>query len=322
MRIVFVSVDPHRDTPDILQAYVDAFNKNAMGVTGDESRSPTWRAPRRLPDRKPKPGDDAEIYDVTHSRGVYIFDNKGRAAAGLGNRQHRGAHPRHPPAHRHDVIDPSASIAMQHVAGAPRIRVLHPMNAAREYDRDASQPFPYARSTRMSIIIMIIVGFIVGLIARAVMPGTSPWHRHDDHPGHRRRWSPASSAVSSAGTTTASRQAGSPRWWAPSSCSSWSASSPRNAPDAAPCPASSGAKTGRPLAGRPVAFAAQPPAGPRISRRRLAPVAPRPPPRRCARSSRRPAPCTGSPGWTGARRVSTSDCWALYSERCESSTLR
>ena len=52
VRIVFVSVDPHRDTPDILQAYVDAFNKNAMGVTGDESRSPL---PRRLPDRKACP---------------------------------------------------------------------------------------------------------------------------------------------------------------------------------------------------------------------------------------------------------------------------
>ena len=53
VRIVFVSVDPHRDTPDILQAYVDAFNKNAMGVTGDESRSPTGAPlPRRLPDRK------------------------------------------------------------------------------------------------------------------------------------------------------------------------------------------------------------------------------------------------------------------------------
>jgi len=31
--------------------------------------------------------------------------------------------------------------------------------------------FSKARSTRMSIIIMIIVGFIVGLIARAIMPG-------------------------------------------------------------------------------------------------------------------------------------------------------
>ena len=81
VRIVFVSVDPHRDTPDILQAYVDAFNKNAMGVTGDEKQiadlARRYRVAYQI--EKPKPGDDAEIYDVTHSRGVYIFDNKGRA---------------------------------------------------------------------------------------------------------------------------------------------------------------------------------------------------------------------------------------------------
>ena len=44
VRVVFVSVDPHRDTPDILQAYVDAFTDN-----------------------------------VTHSRGVFVFDNTGKA---------------------------------------------------------------------------------------------------------------------------------------------------------------------------------------------------------------------------------------------------
>ena len=81
VRIVFVSVDPHRDTPDILQAYVDAFSKNAIGVTGDEKQiadlARRYRVAYQI--EKPKPGDDAEIYDVTHSRGVYIFDNKGRA---------------------------------------------------------------------------------------------------------------------------------------------------------------------------------------------------------------------------------------------------
>ena len=155
---------------------MDAFNKNAIGVTGDEKQiADLARRYRVAYQIESKPGDDAEIYDVTHSRGVYIFDNKGRARCWPRNRQHRGAHPRHPPAHRHDVIDPSASIAMQHVAGAPRIRVVTPHERGAWYDRDASQPFPYARSTRMSIIIMIIVGFIVGLIARAVMPGSSPW---------------------------------------------------------------------------------------------------------------------------------------------------
>ncbi|UOD51406.1 SCO family protein [Orrella daihaiensis] len=80
VRIVFVSVDPHRDTPDVLQAYVDAFNPNAIGLTGDE------RTIRRLARKyriayqieAPKPGDNPDVYNVTHSQGVYIFDNEGQ----------------------------------------------------------------------------------------------------------------------------------------------------------------------------------------------------------------------------------------------------
>jgi len=80
VRIVFVSVDPHRDTPDVLQAYVNAFNPNAIGLTGNE------RTIRRLAKKyriayqieKPKPGDDPDVYNVTHSQGVYIFDNQGK----------------------------------------------------------------------------------------------------------------------------------------------------------------------------------------------------------------------------------------------------
>lgn len=81
VRILFVSVDPHRDTPDVLQAYVNAFNPDAIGLTGDE------RTIRRLARRyriayqieRPKPGDDPDVYNVTHSQGVYIFDKTGRA---------------------------------------------------------------------------------------------------------------------------------------------------------------------------------------------------------------------------------------------------
>lgn len=81
VRIVFVSVDPHRDTPDVLQAYVDAFNNQAIGVTGNEKQiadlARRYRVAYQI--EKPRPGDSAELYDVTHSRGVYIFDNKGKA---------------------------------------------------------------------------------------------------------------------------------------------------------------------------------------------------------------------------------------------------
>lgn len=81
LRIIFVSVDPHRDTPDILQAYVDAFNKNAMGLTGTETQIANLARKYRIAYQieKPKPGASADTYDVTHSRGVFIFDNKGKA---------------------------------------------------------------------------------------------------------------------------------------------------------------------------------------------------------------------------------------------------
>lgn|GEM_PF-117103 len=81
VRIVFISVDPHRDTPDILQAYVNAFNPNAIGLTGDERTiarlAKRYRVAYQI--EKPKPGDNADVYNVTHSQGVYVFDNKGRA---------------------------------------------------------------------------------------------------------------------------------------------------------------------------------------------------------------------------------------------------
>lgn len=81
VRILFVSVDPHRDTPDILQAYVDAFNKNAIGLTGSENQIANLARKYRIAYQieKPKPGNQADVYDVTHSRGVFIFDNKGKA---------------------------------------------------------------------------------------------------------------------------------------------------------------------------------------------------------------------------------------------------
>jgi protein SCO1/2 len=81
VKIVFVSVDPHRDTPDVLQAYVNAFNPQAVGLTGNEkniaSMARRYRVAYQI--EKPKPGDSADIYDVTHSRGVFVFDKNGDA---------------------------------------------------------------------------------------------------------------------------------------------------------------------------------------------------------------------------------------------------
>ncbi|MFM7007777.1 MAG: SCO family protein [Betaproteobacteria bacterium] len=81
VKIIFVSVDPHRDTPDILQAYVKAFSASAIGLTGNETQVAELARRYRIAYQieKPKPGDSADVYDITHSRGVFIFDRFGRA---------------------------------------------------------------------------------------------------------------------------------------------------------------------------------------------------------------------------------------------------
>ena len=81
VQIVFISVDPHRDTPEVLQAYVDAFDNGAIGVTGNPAEiaevARRYRVSYQI--EKPKPGADPNNYDVMHAQGVYVFDKNGKA---------------------------------------------------------------------------------------------------------------------------------------------------------------------------------------------------------------------------------------------------
>lgn len=80
VRIIFISVDPHRDTADILQAYVDIFDEHAIGLTGTEKQIADVARRYRVSYQIEKPRDDnPDNYEVAHSRGVYIFDKDGRA---------------------------------------------------------------------------------------------------------------------------------------------------------------------------------------------------------------------------------------------------
>ncbi|WP_416233066.1 SCO family protein [Castellaniella sp.] len=81
VRILFISVDPHRDTPDILQTYVDQFDRHAIGLTGDEAAIAALARRYRVAYQIERP--DAEHpdapYEVAHSRGIYAFDQQGKA---------------------------------------------------------------------------------------------------------------------------------------------------------------------------------------------------------------------------------------------------
>jgi protein SCO1/2 len=78
VRVLFVSVDPARDTPALLHQYVTAFDKHVTGLTGTpaqiEALAKRYRVAFNRETAKPDGG-----YDVSHSSGVYIFDRTGRA---------------------------------------------------------------------------------------------------------------------------------------------------------------------------------------------------------------------------------------------------
>lgn len=76
--VLFVSVDPARDTPEKLQRYVQYFGSRIVGLTGDEPQLRTLSRRYRTTFGYGEK-DDSGFYEVSHSSGVYVFDAAGRA---------------------------------------------------------------------------------------------------------------------------------------------------------------------------------------------------------------------------------------------------
>ncbi len=81
---LFVSIDPHRDDSETLQAYLNSFGSNIIGLTGSSSKIETIARRYRIAYQIEKPKQvfeklDPDQYEVIHSRGIYIFDRKGKA---------------------------------------------------------------------------------------------------------------------------------------------------------------------------------------------------------------------------------------------------
>lgn len=75
--VLFVSVDPERDTPAALGEYVGFFGSNIVGLTGDESRLRQLAERYRTTFSYGEPDDNGN-YQVSHSNAIYAFDGQGR----------------------------------------------------------------------------------------------------------------------------------------------------------------------------------------------------------------------------------------------------
>ncbi|MDQ7729520.1 SCO family protein [Halomonas sp. SpR8] len=79
IQVLFISVDPRRDTIDVLRQYTDAFGPEFVGLTGSnadiDAVANRYRVTYGYGDE-----DASGNYNVTHTSAVFAFDQQGQAA--------------------------------------------------------------------------------------------------------------------------------------------------------------------------------------------------------------------------------------------------
>lgn len=79
VRPVFISIDPARDTPKVMKAYVTAFDAPILALTGTAAQVAKAASDYRVYYAKhPEAGGD---YSMDHSSIIYVMDPKGRFTA-------------------------------------------------------------------------------------------------------------------------------------------------------------------------------------------------------------------------------------------------
>jgi protein SCO1/2 len=83
VQVLFVTVDPQRDTPERVQEYVDHFNPDFIGLSGTEAElAPVWHDYGVF--RQVVEGTSAAGYLVDHTARVTLIDQQGNLRVSFG----------------------------------------------------------------------------------------------------------------------------------------------------------------------------------------------------------------------------------------------
>jgi protein SCO1/2 len=74
---IFVTVDPERDTPELLKAYLGHFGPDVVGLRGTDEQTRAAAKEFKVFYNK-SPGKTPTSYTVDHTAGSYVFDAQGR----------------------------------------------------------------------------------------------------------------------------------------------------------------------------------------------------------------------------------------------------
>ncbi|HEV7617415.1 MAG TPA: SCO family protein [Burkholderiaceae bacterium] len=90
VQVLFVTVDPERDTPALLSRYIPAFDPRFLGLSGDKAATEKVAKEFKVFYQK-VPGKQPGSYTMDHTAGSYVFDPQGRVR--LFVRHGQGAEP-------------------------------------------------------------------------------------------------------------------------------------------------------------------------------------------------------------------------------------
>jgi protein SCO1 len=77
VQVLFVTVDPKRDTPEVLRQYVPNFHPDFVALRGDTSATQAATKAFHVY-AKERPGATPEAYTVDHSSQSFVLDREGR----------------------------------------------------------------------------------------------------------------------------------------------------------------------------------------------------------------------------------------------------
>jgi protein SCO1 len=77
VQVLFVTVDPERDTQEVLSKFVPSFDKRFVGLRGNEEQTKETLKNYKIFMSKVE-GKSANDYSIDHSAGMYVFDKTGK----------------------------------------------------------------------------------------------------------------------------------------------------------------------------------------------------------------------------------------------------
>jgi len=77
LQVIFITLDPQRDTPELMAGFVPAFDSSFLGLWGEQAVIDKVAKEFKIFAQK-VPSKDGKSYTIDHTAGSYVFDDQGR----------------------------------------------------------------------------------------------------------------------------------------------------------------------------------------------------------------------------------------------------